>query len=83
MEYSPSGVRFHTVNGGSLSGCVKGVPWCNSYFNSGGLEVWGGHAAEELINVEGCDWVLTGPCGGGGIARIIVESQWCPCAARV
>ena len=58
---------FDDVDGGSLGGCVKGVPRRDVYFHSGGVEVRGGRAADEWIKLEGRDWVLGAPrCWGHG-----------------
>ena len=42
----------------SLGGCVEGVPRCDGYFHSGGVEVLVGSVAEELIKVEERHWVF-------------------------
>ena len=70
VVYPPLGVCFEDVDGGSLRGCIEGVPRWNGYFHSEGVEVWGGRAVEELINVEGRDLVFRvlqwwGHCSGG------------------
>ena len=39
-------------------GGFEDVPWCNGYFTSAGVELWGDHAADESINVGGRDLVF-------------------------
>ena len=58
VEDPPLGVRFKDVDGGTFRGCVNGVPWSDGYFHLGGLEVQGGPAAEEVIDVEGPDRIF-------------------------
>ena len=72
LEDPPLGVRFEDVDDGMSGGCLERVLWCDGYFNSEGVEVWGGLAAEELIAVEGGDGSLA-PCGG---------ASWGPSAVR-
>ena len=58
VEDPPLGVRFEDVDGGMLGWCVEGVPRCDRYFNSGGVEVQRGPAAEKLMDMEGGDRVF-------------------------
>ena len=58
MQHPPLGVRLEDVDGGLLGRCVEGVPWGDGNLHSGGVEVWGGRAAEELVDVEGRDRVV-------------------------
>ena len=82
VEDPPLGVRFEDADGRLLGGRVQGVSRRDGQFYPGGVEVWGGPAAWELIDVERGDGVM-GACGGGGIAGMAVGSQWCSWAARV
>ena len=81
-------VCFEDVYGGWLGVCVEGVQRCDSYFHSGGVELWCGLAAEELINKEGCDWVFGtlwwwGHCWAGGRFPVaFVGGKGVECAGR-
>ena len=46
LEEPPLGVRLEDVDSRMLRGCLEGVPWCDGFFHSGGVEVWGCPAAE-------------------------------------
>ena len=45
VEDPPLGVRFEDVDGGMPGGCVEVVLRCDGYFDSVGVEVWGGPVA--------------------------------------
>ena len=85
VEYPPLGVRLEDVGGGLLGGCVEGVPWGDGNLRSGGLEVWGGHAAEELMDVEGREWVVGAlwwrqHCwDGGGVLVVFLGGEGVEC----
>ena len=75
------GACFEDLDLRSLGGCIEGVPRCYGYFHSGGMEVRGGCAAEELINVEGRDWVFRvvrwwGHCwDDSGVLMVVVGGE--------
>ena len=64
---------------------MEGVPQCDGYFPLGWVEVWGGRAPEELINVEGRDWVFGPsrwwqPCwDGSGVSVAFVGGKGVDC----
>ena len=74
-EDPPLGVCFEDVD-------VEGIPQCDGYFHSGGVEMRGGGAAEELIDLEEGDGVFRA-LQWWGIPGMVVGSQWCLWAARV
>ena len=58
VECPPLGLRLKHVDGELFGGRVESVPWGDGNLGSGGVEGLGGHAAEELVDVERCDWVV-------------------------
>ena len=58
VEHPPFGFHLEDVHGRLLEMCIGCVPWGNVTLHLGGVEVLGGHTAEELIDVEGRDWVV-------------------------
>ena len=58
VEGPPFSVRVEDVDGGLFRGRVDGVPRCDGCIILGHLGGRGGCRAEELINVEGRDWVF-------------------------